>query len=270
MKIPIILIYTERKYHHMTTTTQDVVSALLTARAEKKQLSFLHTDCATTEEACYKVQDEYIRRIEETVKGYKISLTNTGLQETFHTDSPVYGTLSDSTVVEDGTLHRSEFFDPLVETELMFILTEDLSKDADAREILEKSVIAPGLEIPDCRLENWFPKISIPELIMDNAVTGSVVVGEAIKLSSEIKLEDITVKLYLNEEEIMEGHSSFVLDNPVNAVIWLNQKLATQGKRLTKGMIISSGTFINPVPLKVGTYRAVFDHFGEVKLDVKE
>jgi 2-keto-4-pentenoate hydratase len=83
-------------------------------------------------------------------------------------------------------------------------------------------------------------------------------------------LEDISVTLYHNDEQVVSGQSNFVLDNPINAVEWLNNKLSTQGSVLRKGMIISSGTFISPIPLELGTYRAVFAHFGEVKLDVEE
>lgn len=254
--------------------TKEIVSALITAHKYKKQLSFIDTESVSTEEFFYDVQNEFIqRRIEDNhdnVKGYKISLTNKGLQNIFHTNSPVYGTLTDKAVVRGGVVNRKEFFDPLLETELMFIITEDISTFADPSEIIEKAIIAPGLEIPDSRIKNWYPKISIGELIMDNAVTGKIVVGNPKKISSDIKLDDISVALYLNDEKVAHGQSDFVLDNPLNAVVWLNNMLSKQGKSLREGMIISSGTFIKPIPLTIGTYRAVFDYFGEVKLDVYE
>jgi 2-keto-4-pentenoate hydratase len=257
----------------MTTKTNDIVTTLLNSYKEKEPLSFLNTDGFSTEASFYEVQHEFIqRKIEDThegIKGYKISLTNKGLQEIFHTDSPIYGTLMDSTVVDD-VIHKKELFDPLLETEIMFIITEDISPFATVSEIIEKSLIAPGLEIPDSRINDWFPKLSIGELIMDNAVTGKIVVGDPIKLNTEINLENISMTLYHNDEKVVSGKSNFVLDNPLNAVEWLNNKLSTQGNALRKGMIISSGTFISPIPLALGTYRAVYDHFGEVKLNVKE
>lgn len=254
--------------------TKEIVTTLITARNKKEALPFIDSESISTEESFYHVQNEYIqRRIEDHhdhVKGYKISLTNKGLQKTFNTDSPVYGTLTDSTIVEDGVLNRTEFFDLLLETELMFTFTEDIPANADPSEILEKSIIAPGLEIPDSRIKNWYPKISVGDLIMDNAVTGKIVVGQSQKVESEVKLDEISVSLFLNDEKVVEGQSNFVLENPLNAVVWLNNKLTKQGKSLKKGMVVSSGTFIAPVPLKVGTYRAVFDIFGEVMLEVKE
>ncbi len=257
----------------MTMKTQDIVTTLLDTYKKKSPLSCIETAGFSTEAAFYEVQNEFIqRKIEgthEDIKGYKISLTNKGLQEIFHTDSPIYGTLTDNTVV-NSVIHKKELFAPLLETELMFMVTEDISSFADVSEIIEKTLIAPGLEIPDSRIKDWFPKLSIGELIMDNAVTGKVVVGEPIKIDSKSTLEDISVTLYHNDKQVVSGQSNFVLDNPINAVEWLNNKLSTQGSVLRKGMIISSGTFISPIPLELGTYRAVFAHFGEVKLDVEE
>jgi 2-keto-4-pentenoate hydratase len=254
--------------------TQEIVSSLITARKNKQPLLFIDPESFSTEESFYNVQNEYIQRgIEEYhhhVKGYKISLTNKGLQKVFNTNSPVYGTLTENTIIEDGVVSRKDFFDPLLETELMFKITEDISPFADPSEIIEKSLIAPGLEIPDSRIRNWYPKISIGELIMDNAVTGRIVAGTPKKLNSSIKLDEIAVTLFLNDEEVAHGQSNFVLDNPLNAVLWLNNMLSAQGKTLLKGMIISSGTFIAPIPLTIGTYRACFDYFGEVNLNVYE
>ncbi|MBM7692778.1 2-keto-4-pentenoate hydratase [Peribacillus deserti] len=256
------------------TKTQEIVSALLSAREEKTPLSSLETEGFTGNHAFYSVQDEYIQRKLENqndrIAGYKISLTNKGLQTVFQTDEPVYGTLTDETLVKEGVLSRSDFFDPLLEAELMFIVTEDISPFADPVEIIEKTMIAPGLEIPDSRIKNWYPKISIGELIMDNAVTGKVIAGRPIKVNSGTILDNISVTLYHNGEPAAEGKSSFVLENPLNAVLWLNNSLSSQGKSLQKGMIISSGTFISPIPLVIGTYRAVFDVYGEVELEVRE
>ncbi|WP_261133435.1 2-keto-4-pentenoate hydratase [Bacillus sp. Marseille-Q3570] len=254
------------------TKTEEIVTSLLKAHEEKKQLSSIDTEGFSTEEALYEVQEEFIQRLSgdkaDPVKGYKISLTNKGLQKVFHTDAPVYGTLTDQTVLKDGVLSKKEFFDPLVEAELMFMIREDIPPSADSAEILENSLIAPGFEIPDCRIEDWFPKISIGELIADNAVTGKVVVGEPLKVTPAIPLDNLSVKVYHNDEIVAEGPSAYVLDNPLNAVVWLKEMLASQGKSLKKGMIISSGTFFSPFPLEVGKYRAVFDHFGEVEFEV--
>ncbi|WP_253721347.1 hypothetical protein [Staphylococcus sp. NAM3COL9] len=41
-------------------------------------------------------------------------------------------------------------------------------------------------------------------------------------------------------------------------------KLATHDKKLLKGHIISSGTFISPIPVKLGSYKAEYSNVGQV------
>ncbi|MBP2242740.1 2-keto-4-pentenoate hydratase [Cytobacillus eiseniae] len=251
---------------------QETVSTILDVYQTRQPLAAISGEHFSKKKEYYDVQHTLVQRkmreYDGEVKGFKISLTNTGLQEVFKTDSPVYGTLLDRDVLDVGTIFMNDFFDPLIEAELMFIVQEDISLDADEDELLAKTIIAPGLELPDSRIKNWFPHISVGELIMDNAVTGKVIVGEPKKWDASIPLADLSVKLFYNDQQVAEGTSSFVLENPIHAVKWLHQELASQNRILTKGMIISSGTFIKPLPLKVGTYRVVFDHFGEITLNI--
>ncbi len=75
--------------------------------------------------------------------------------------------------------------EPLIEAELMFIIDEDISANPDHDEIAEKTSIAPDIEIPDSRFQNWFTNLKLFELIADSAVAGKIVCGESMK-SSEI------------------------------------------------------------------------------------
>ena len=251
---------------------QKIISTLMNVYQTKEPIDTIQVDQFSTKKELYEVQEAFIqeKRKEQggSISGYKISLTNVGLQKVFKTDAPLYGTILNQDISATGEISLQEFFSPLVETELMFITKEDILPDADADEIIKKTTIAPGLELPDSRIKNWFPNLSVAQLIVDNAVTGKIVIGEPKRIDKSFKLDEISVTLYHNDKQIAEGQSTFVLENPLNAVMWLHRKLASQGKVLKKGTIISSGTFINPLPLETGTYRAVFDHFGEVTVDI--
>lgn len=71
-------------------------------------------------------------------------------------------------------------------------------------------------------------------------------------------LADVDMELFHNGEKISEGSSEMVLGNPASAVAWLSRKLADKDKTLKKGMIISSCTFISPLPVKEGTFTASY------------
>jgi 2-keto-4-pentenoate hydratase len=259
----------------MNTTKSTTISfeekqkiALTLYNAHKQNNRLQHLDKSIGYEIQHLVIDKKIKEDNEQVKGYKISLTSEETQRWFNSDSPVYGTLT-TTSISDGVIRLDDLSEPLIETELMFIITEDLSFGADEEEILRKSMVAPGLEIPDSRFINWFPKLSLGEIVADNSVAGRIVVGETVDELSAIDWENIKVCLFLDDEKLDEGYSSSVLGNPIHAVSWLSHELALQGKRLTKGMVVSSGTFILPKPLRKGMYKAVFDTLGEIMLMVK-
>lgn len=251
---------------------QQTVSRLMNVYRTNEPIATIQADQFSTFKELYEVQEAFIqqKRKEQggSISGYKISLANEDLQKVFKTDGPLYGTILNQDISATGELSLQEFFSPFIEAGLIFITKEDISLDADEDEIIEKTTIAPGLELPDSRIKNWFTNLSVSQLIVDNAVAGKIVIGEPKRINKFFKLDDISVTLFHNDKQIAEGQSTFVLENPLNAVIWLHHKLASRGKVIKKGTIISSGTFINSLPLETGTYRAVFDYFGEVTIDI--
>lgn len=203
----------------------------------------------------------------EDIVGYKISMTSKETQAIASTHEPAYGTLLSSNIVKSGEhVSMNQLFSPLVEPELIFILTDDLSQTATEEEILSKTKIAAGLEIPDSRYVDWFPNFSLMDLLSDDTATGLVVVSEGITPPSFEELGNIKMELFHNGEKISEGVSSAVLDNPVSAVAWLVKKLASHNKSLKKGMIISSGTFISPLPVQPGKYDVTYSAIGNLEV----
>lgn len=203
----------------------------------------------------------------EQIRGFKISMTSEETQRLANANSPAYGMLFTSSLA--GQLIKlDEFFDPRLEAELMFIVHEDLSLAADAEEIKNKCTVAPGLELPDSRYENWYPNLTVGDLLADNTATGKVAVGQGQKQIDSIDLTQISMTLCKDGQQIAAGTAVNVLGNPLNAMTWLTKKLAARNMAIKKGVIISSGTFIMPQPLQKGEYRAVFHDVGEINLTV--
>ena len=224
------------------------------------------------ENEAYQVQKMILEKKKQDLAqshiGYKISMTSDETQRWFKSDSPVYGALTTENL-NTGRLDIETMSEPLIEVELMFVIDEDISEDPDHDEIVKKTSIAPGIEIPDSRFENWFPNLKLFELIADNAVTGKFVCGDAIKSHEIDDWLHIEATLTLDDEKLASGYSSEVLGNPTNAVIWLAKKLASHGQILEKGMIVSSGTLVLPFKLIKGTYVAKYSQLGSVKLIVE-
>ncbi|WP_085992561.1 2-keto-4-pentenoate hydratase [Oceanobacillus senegalensis] len=254
----------------MHQTIEEIATKLMKAYESKTPIAFIRNDYSLDEHTAYAVQDELIKKLcaqnKEDFIGYKISMTSTETQAIASTHEPAYGTLLNSNLVKSNeSITLSSLFSPLVEPELMFILTDDLSPDATEEEILHKSKIAAGMEIPDSRYVDWFPNFSLADLLCDNTATGLVIVSEAVTPPSFEELANIRMELVHNGEKVSEGVSSAVLDNPVSSVAWLVKKLSSHNKTLKKGMVISSGTFISPLPVKPGKYEVTYSNIGKVE-----
>lgn len=255
----------------MTNLVEEVVEKILRAYDTKEPIPFIRDEYEIDEETGYAIQDALIKKLCEKqnaqVAGYKISMTSPETQAIAGVNEPAYGTLLTTNLVKSGeTVSFSDLFAPLIETEIMFILQDDLTPDASADEVLQKSKIAAGIEIPDARYIDWFPNFKLADLLSDNTATGLIVVSDPIEPLTYEQLSDVQMELFLDGEKIADGISSAVLGNPVDAVIWLNQKLVKHGKQLKKGMVISSGTFISPPVAKEGTYTVTYSNIGKAEV----
>lgn len=204
----------------------------------------------------------------EKLQGYKISMTSPETQALFDASEPLYGQITDKRISHSLSL-SNDTASALIELELIFIVTEKLTADDSIENILRKTKVAPGLEVPDSRFQDWFPKMSKEQVCADGAVGGYVCYGKAKNATYE-DLDDIQGKLIYNDQVVAQDSSKTVMGHPVKAMEWLLKKLGGQGLFLQPGMFVSSGTFVMPKPLAVGTYKGEFEHFGTVTLTISE
>jgi 2-oxo-hept-3-ene-1,7-dioate hydratase len=261
-----------RRRLRMLFTKDDLSEKLYNSLSKGEPLAWKDVDHSDlTPERAYDVQHAFNEKKGEPVKGYKISLTSKTTQDMFHSDSPLYGQIVASSVLKDGAeVTLNTLNEPLLELELEFTALEDLSPEDDEQALLDKTEVAPGIEVPDSRFKEWFPVLPLELVISDSAVCGRVVVGNAAPKPSLEELADVTSKVTLNGKPLTSGVSSEVLGNPLHALKWLVQKLDQEGKKVTKGTTVSTGTFCLPKKLEKGTYVATFDHnLGSVTLHVK-
>lgn len=251
------------------------VDKLMTVYETKEPTDFLSKDVTLSLDEAYDVQHETVKKkcevFNEQVQGFKVSMTSPGTQAFFDADKPAYGTLTTNTVLENRSkVKLSELNEPLLEVELVVELTDDVTPDLTPEEVWERVEVRAGIEVPDSRFKDWFPKFELMDLLADNGVTGHVVVSE--ELSDPLTYEqvgNIQMELFHNGEKVTDGDTSIVMTHPMKSLTWLAQKLAEKGLTLTKGMLVSSGSINSPIPLEAGTYKATFEHVGEVELTVE-
>lgn len=248
----------------------DSSERLYTAYQKRQALEKDRIPASLTMQEAYAVQHAVTaKKIQdgELLKGYKISLTSPETQQLFNSDKPLFGALT-SSAITGNTVELSSMLSPLIEIELMFLVQEDIEASDSISTILEKTTVAPGIEVPDSRFSEWFPNITLGQVIADSAVAGRIIVGEEAENRSYEKLDSVLGELFLDGKLIASGSSSEVLGHPANAIKWLAEELGRHGLKLERGFAVSSGTFILPKPLAKGRYEARYEGIGSVALTV--
>ncbi|RIY31273.1 2-keto-4-pentenoate hydratase [Psittacicella gerlachiana] len=232
-------------------------------------------EVVTDDDQAYAVQAKFTSYKDNPVGGYKVSLTSEGTQKLFNSDSPLYGALENTRFVQGpATLELSSLNEALVECELVFTAKEDLLPTDTLEDLLRKTTVAAGLEVPDARFADWFPSLAKHLVVSDGSVGGFVVFGQEHNTSDLFaNLEDlakVTMRLTHNGKEVATGVSSEVLGNPLNSLHWLVGKLHQQGFTFKAGQRVSSGTFNFPPHLETGVWEVEYGSgVGKVTLTVK-
>lgn len=245
--------------------TGELATALDRASAALESIDAFDSDYSLAQ--AYVIQDDFLRirsaRSASKKVGYKVALTSPGAQNALKTDHPAYGQLLASDVEVNGvSISLSQHFAPLLETELIFKIVEDISATANLDEIATKSIVAAGIECPESRFLKWFggsyPALSLRHVIADNCLAGFIVVGETWVKASELDLAHLACDLFVNSTLAVSGSGAEVLGNPLKAVEWLHHELWVKGEGLKAGDLISSGTFTGPIIASVGDVVAKF------------
>lgn len=266
----------DKKMNDLTENELAVADNLFHAYEDNKALKqsdyagFFHD-----EDSAYRVQFQLTQQKQEPVGGYKVSLTSEETQKMFASTSPLYGTQVASHFLQSPAhFTADQLMDPLAEVELMFTAKEDLSSQDTLADLMQKTKVAPAVEVPDSRFSDWFPSLDKYLVVADAAVGGYVVYGQEVETSQVFSqpedLTKVTCQLFHDEKHLKDGTATEVLGNPLNSLQWLVKKLEDQGLKLQARQRVSSGTFLLPENLTTGTWRADFNcGLGSVTLEVE-
>ncbi len=208
-----------------------------------------------TLEDSYDVQRRYAAlRVKAGARliGRKIGLTSRAMQMASKMTEPDYGIMFDDARFNDGAaIPASRFLKPRLETELAFIMGEDLKgTGCQMHDVMRATeFISPALEIIDYRTE--VPR-AIVDTIADNAAFAGIVLGGRIVRPFEIDVRWVAATLSKNGIIEESGVSAAVMGHPAAGLAWLVNKLAAQGDGLKKGDIVLGGSFTRPVEIAKG------------------
>ncbi|SFE48057.1 2-keto-4-pentenoate hydratase [Lentibacillus persicus] len=246
-------------------------STLLEAESDRKSIErFTSSAEAISVDEAYQIQLEIVRRKREkgaAVIGKKIGLTSQAMQEMLGVDKPDYGHLLDNMVFEEDTvISLDQFIQPKVEFEIAFVLHHDLQgPGVTVTDVINATdYVTPAIEVIDSRIKDW--QIQFEDTVADNGSSAGAVFGNAQQALSDIDLPATEMTVYKNGTFLDRADGSAVMDNPVNAVVWLANALGEYGISLKKGEKILAGALSKAVPVEDGdSFEAAFEKLGTVK-----
>lgn len=206
------------------------------------------------------------------IVGSKIGLTSKAVQKQLGVDQPDFGVLWNETeILNGGEVSMKALMQPKAEAEIAFVLGRDLDNDVitsvDVLSAIEYAL--PSIEVVGSRIANW--DIKITDTIADNASASHWVVGHRPVKLENFDLLNCKMQMVNNGELVSEGIGKACLGSPINAMLWLAQKMKMIGKPMKAGDLILSGAIGPMVTAKAGdNFHVVIEGLGEVSASFTE
>ena len=242
------------------TDIRAAAETIASARRSHTPLAPLASDAAPRNEAeGYRIQDvlhgllaaDFGARV-----GYKIGCTSAVMQRYLDIPHPCGGGVFASGVHPSGAaLRASDFVRVGVECEITVKLARDLAAqqapftaDSVAQAI---EAYLPSIEIVDDRYVQW-ETMGAPTLVADDFFAAGCVLGKPVARAAAPDLLAVTGRALINGKEVGQGTGADVLGHPHNALAWLANHLAAEGKTLRAGEIVLTGSLVKTIWLEAG------------------
>ncbi len=245
--------------------------ALAAARRAGASLAALPGPLPQDEAAAYAIQAAAIAAYDERRVGYKIGATSSAAQATFGTDHPFCAPLFGAECHADGsTLTIPEYGLIGIEAEFAFRLGTDLPARPEpyAPDEVEAAVesVHPAFEIVGLRLpRELFANMAV--VIADFGANVGFVHGDGVDDWASTDLATVAVRVDTDGETAASGSGAAVLGHPLNALLWLAERVRASGDGLAVGDYISTGACCGIIQIAPGlTATADFGVLGNVAM----
>jgi len=248
---------------------------IATARRSRAALDSLSPDLMPGDEAeGYRIQravHDLLLPQTGALVGYKIGCTSAVMQEYLDIPHPCAGGVFAKGVHDSGAkLRHGDYVRVGVECEIAVRLARNLSPGEGpfTAEWMMEAIEAyhPAIEIVDDRYVKW-ETMGAPTLVADDFFAAGCVLGKAVTRTKAPDLLTVKGRAIVNGKEAGKGTGADVLGHPHNALAWLANHLADEGKGLHAGQIVLTGSLVKTVWLDAGdSVKMELDGLGTVEV----
>ncbi len=185
------------------------------------------------------------------ISGHKIGCTTTVMQQYLKIDAPCAGGIFHrSVMLGEGHVEHSTLCRPGVECEIAVRLGADLPRRAgghDHATVADAvSAVMASIELVDDR---WIDFTSQPmtSLLADDFFNAGCVLGAPVADWRNLDLAALSGRMLINGKEAGAGVGGDILGLPLNALVWLADLAADQGRPLKAGEFVTLGSLVQTV-----------------------
>ena len=248
--------------------------AIASARRNRTALGALAGEIAPNDEAeGYLIQravHDLLLPNAGSLVGYKIGCTSPVMQRYLDIPHPCGGGVFERGVHDSGvSLRCGDYVRVGIECEIAVRLARDLapSEEPFTAEWVAEAIEAyhPAIEIVDDRYVKW-ETMGAPTLVADDFFAAGCVLGKPVTRLVVPDLLKVAGRALVNGTEAGRGTGADVLGHPHNALAWLANHLAAEGKGLHAGQIVLTGSLVKTLWLNAGDHvRMELEGLGNVE-----
>jgi 2-keto-4-pentenoate hydratase len=223
----------------------------------------------------YRIQQTLIERRVATgdrVMGYKAAFTSKAMQRQFGVAEPVIGTLLESRRFGDAArVPAAGFRKAILEPEVAVVLRADLYGPQLVRRDAMAAIAGylPCVEVADLHVAG--KAFSPQHAVACNTFNGANIFGSRLTPPEGIDLRTEGVVLAVNGEVRASATAIEVLGDPINAVVFMANKLGELGWPLRAGMVLMTGGIVASVTVQPGDEIQVdYARLGRLRLQITD
>jgi len=231
-----------------------------------------------SESEAYAIQDAFVALRAQKLgarAGYKIALTSAEMRRFVGVDTPQAGVMFGSRLQPSpARVRAADYVRLIVEFEVAVQIADDLPA-ADKpffRDRVAQAVgaVMPALELADDRNADYKELAKHPlELIADNCWNEGAVLGAPVKDWKAIDLAAVRGIATINGNKVGEGRGADTMGHPLDAVAWLADHLASDGRGLLRGDVVITGSMVTTKAVRAGDFvHFELEGLGSVELRV--
>ena len=219
----------------------------------------------------YRIQVHYLSLKNNICIGKKIGCTSKAAQAQMNVSEPFYGNLFSKYSSQNiKKLNSKNFYKPFAEPEISFRIKDDIDISKAPYTLNNIKTLLDGIlcsvEIVDFRFRKPLSDIGVINLIATNGASDYWIHNNRIFNINEIDLSDFEVSFFIDNQLQETGNTKNVLENPLNAVLWLINTLCKKGEPMLKHQFISSGSCTKAYKLEIGSIiKADFGKLGLIE-----